>query len=542
MAQRRYRGPSRSSMIDATAGPFERVVEDLARVTNSERELAYLENGYLVEGRVRLRPPFAPFALPAAVAGLAVQGLGHATARSGAVLNWLVAGGRLWVGVDEAPTTEVALGAIALSAAAERVYGVTFADYLIVSDGINRPFKVRLTTLVASVLTNFAEPAFGPPVVYYDKLFFILANKRTEIQWSEEGDPDNGYLGPCLDGAGGNYDNAWELRQTDQDALTLLVPSNQALAYARQQGIGLILGPVTSDFQSTGTHDAISRPLGTLSPAASVLLDDGRLWFIDQFGRPSIATFGAGGAREIVGPQLDLRIPLRRDRLARVLLAHHAELALVIVAHPLTSASGWPTTLLVFGDGSGQAGRSERTPPYQGRWLLPAGAEARALGVWRVQGLDVPEVLVVGDGQGRCWGLRDPLPIEHEDTTSADGSQTMPFTRFLRTAPLAYSPGATKLFDLAILQVANPPGADFTGPVLVSHITPASASVPVALTPLGQLANLTGGQDAPGYAHVGIAAVGSAIQLAVSTSDPASGYDVVALGVRGQLDGEQLVP
>ena len=514
--------------VSPISGPFDGVVEDLALVTNAERELAYLENGYLPDGRIRVRPPFALFPSPVAQPlDVPVQGIGHATPRAGGTVNWKVAAGALYIGVDDAPSVLVDLGAVLLSAAAERVYGVTFANYLILSDGVNRPFKVSLTDFAVSHLTNFAEPAYGPPVVYYDKIFFILDGKRTEIQWSEEGDPDIGYLGPC--DAGGNFDNAWELRQTSQDALSMLVASNAALVYFRLQGIGVIHGPATDQFQAQGVHDGISRKLGTRSPGASVLLDNGALWFVDHLGRPALAEM-AGGAREIVGPQVHLRGDAQAAFLDRILMQHHADLGLVLIAHPM--ASEWPQTVLVFADGQSTAAR------YNGRWLLPESAQVRAMGTWRIAGLDVPEVVVMGDQLGRVWGLREPLPAVHEDVTTEDGSEVTPFTRIARTAPMGYEPGVPKLWDMLVLQVAAPPGSAPEGSVLVSYITPKGGRIPFELAPKG---SFTGdGADAPQTAYAGIMGYGNMIQVTVSSSTIGSEYDILAIGAKGTADGAEV--
>lgn len=168
-----------------------------------------------------------------------------------------------------------------------RIFCTTFADRLIVSDGVNRPWTYNPATAVATSIqydsSSSAWNAYGPPVVYGAKLFFILntivgVSTRTTIAWSEEASPTTGYFQT-------NYDNTWTLTQTNADSLYCLAATNAALYYFRQDSIGAIYGAVSSTFRTSATQDSVSLTVGTTSPA-SVVRGGDYLWWMDRIGRP----------------------------------------------------------------------------------------------------------------------------------------------------------------------------------------------------------------------------------------------------------------
>lgn len=206
----------------------------------------------------------------------------------------LFAGGKMyrWNGFPTsgdatvATATDITPGAVTISTTA-RIYCVSFAGLLIVSDGVNKPWKYDPATATATYLpidtAVSAWTAYGPPVVYGGKLVFILASKggvtyQNTFVWSEEVDPSLGYYQ-------NGYTNFWTLFQTSADRLTCLVATNAGLYYFRPDSIGFITGTVNAAFQTTAQHDAISTTVGTLSPAAVVLVDEG-VYFIDRRLRP----------------------------------------------------------------------------------------------------------------------------------------------------------------------------------------------------------------------------------------------------------------
>lgn len=133
-------------------------------------------------------------------------------------------------------------------------------------------------------LTNAGSSFYGRPTVYAGKLFVIKGDRKS-ILWSEEGNPTIGY-------EAGGYANAWDLVQTSQDVLTVIIGTNTALYYLRQTGIGAIYGGSAAEFQTTATHDAVSHTLGTATPDATVLAGDA-IWFADDEGRPHYFLVGS---------------------------------------------------------------------------------------------------------------------------------------------------------------------------------------------------------------------------------------------------------
>lgn len=132
-------------------------------------------------------------------------------------------------------------------------------------------------------LTN-APLAYGRPTAYYAKLFLIKYAERDTIVWSEEADATTGY-------ESGGFSNVWKLGQTGTAPITAIQGTNEALYYLRPSSIGAIRGAVGTDFTTTGTHDAISTIVGTLSPTG-VLAVGGDLWFFDQYMTPRVCLNG----------------------------------------------------------------------------------------------------------------------------------------------------------------------------------------------------------------------------------------------------------
>lgn len=185
---------------------------------------------------------------------------------------------RIWVDRTSASMNGVALDITT------RIYATTFANYLILSDGTNRPRKID-SSFVLSNLTDANYAFLGPLTQYYGKLFGIDASDAVTIRWSEENDPDTGY-------GTGTSDNSWALRQTSADALTGLIGTNDALYCFRQNSTAIITGAANSDFRSSGTVDAIQN-IGSKSPD-SLLIINSSVCFLDQYGRPGRIQPGYG--------------------------------------------------------------------------------------------------------------------------------------------------------------------------------------------------------------------------------------------------------
>lgn len=223
-----------------------------------------------------------------------VQFIGQFTKQDGTEYTVLVADGEIWTydwATDERWERQVTAADFATATITRtttgRWYGVTFNDKFVFTDGTNLPFTWDGTAGSGGLasLSN-AAVAYGPPTVYYAKLFFIKNAERNTIIWSEEGTENTGY-------EAGGFNNAWSLRQTNNDGLTRIYGTNRALYYWRPSRIGSITGAVNTDFQTTGVNDSVSDTIGTRSPD-SVVYHNGTFFFIDGEGRPQSFTEGRG--------------------------------------------------------------------------------------------------------------------------------------------------------------------------------------------------------------------------------------------------------
>lgn len=168
--------------------------------------------------------------------------------------------------------------------AANRIYATTFANYFILSDGVQRPRKID-SAWALSNLTDANYAFFGPLTIYYGALFGIDASDQITMRWSEPNDPDTGY-------GTGTSDLSWSLHQTSADPLQCLIGTNQALFAFRQNSVAIITGASNSDFASSGAVDAV-QSIGTRSPD-SVILAGASVVFLDQYMRPGRIQLGYG--------------------------------------------------------------------------------------------------------------------------------------------------------------------------------------------------------------------------------------------------------
>lgn len=235
------------------------------------------------------------------------------TKRDGTEISIVIVEGRIYVydwdantWSEPVTTANLTTASITLSTTA-RCYAATFSDVVVISDGVNTPFSWDGTVGAGGLteLTN-APVFYGPIVVYYAKLFGIKNTARGTFVWSEEGLPNTGY-------EAGGYNNAWDFVQTSAEGLVALAATNEALYVFRQNSCSAVIGSVTTDFQTTGTRDALDPTIGTNSPA-SVIVIGNAVWFVDQYGNFRRAQVGQGvkeighGSREymrtVVGTDL----------------------------------------------------------------------------------------------------------------------------------------------------------------------------------------------------------------------------------------------
>ncbi len=220
------------------------------------------------------------------------QGVFGHIALDGTTTRFVVFNGELWrIDATFGAFEDVTPAGITIDPTfSSRVYGTSFIDQLIVTDGVNRPWLA--TNLTSSPITGTyidydslgtTWSAYGPFVVYGGSAFCILnqvngISRRTDLSWSEIADASTGWQQT-------DFDNNWTLLQTSTEPLFALAATNVALYYFRQSSIGTIAGPVGPDLATTATHDAISVNVGCQSPAAIVQYGL-TIFFPDALGRP----------------------------------------------------------------------------------------------------------------------------------------------------------------------------------------------------------------------------------------------------------------
>jgi hypothetical protein len=218
------------------------------------------------------------------------------------------------------------------------IYAVTFANNLVISDGVNTPWMWDGQSGTAGLTSLTAAPVFyGQPVVYYAKLFAIKNTERNVIVWSEEQDATIGYETTP-------YSNSWQLGQTDQEGIYALAATNEALYYLRARSAGAIRGAVTPEFTADGTHEGLSQSVGTQSPDGVVVVGE-RVFFIDADARPHVIQGG-----QLVPLFDDLRETIRsldRAQLAEAITRYDPTSGLVLIGVVETGQSN-PSAFLCY--------------------------------------------------------------------------------------------------------------------------------------------------------------------------------------------------
>ncbi len=211
------------------------------------------------------------------------QGVAQFRTATGNSIDLMVAGGEIYTRGPANAWTKVITSANLTTASitlatSGRVYAVPFSLVVIISDGTNTPFQWNGTTNGGLTSLTNAPVAYGPPTVYYAKVFLVKNANRDTIVWSEEGTANTGY-------EAGGFSNAWQLRQTGGGTLTRIWGSNEGLYYFRATSIGIIRGAVGPDFTAAGTHSDVSTELGTTAPLSVIEVGEW-VWFTDARGLP----------------------------------------------------------------------------------------------------------------------------------------------------------------------------------------------------------------------------------------------------------------
>lgn len=445
-----------------TVGPFIGMRDVIDPGATVPTHASLLQNVYPVDPLI----PSAIVGRPGAnLAGVklagAVQGGGQFTLLSGTEISWCVAGGlfytfnwttRTWANTI---TTATLSGLSITLDTTARVSGVTLANKLVISDGVNTPWMWD----GASTVTKLTQcpVLYGPPTVYYAKLFGIKASNRSTIVWSEENDPTLGY-----DFAIGTYPNYWQLGQTDQDELFALVGTNNALLYFRATSIGAIHGPVASDFVNAGVHDAVSATIGTTAPYA-VLLRNTSVFFLDLNGRPHVLSVGSG-VTPLWADVLETVRNVPRSALGSASCVDYPETGLVLFC---LAEAGYtiPNLVLAYNPVAIEGGAPPCVAVWRG-WTMNAAWAAK-------NGAGVP-VVMHGDQNGYVFDHANPEDNVWSDT-APDGTPTA-ISHIVLTPAIGYSPkGAMNWVraDLAFRLTAS------LSSLQLNYDTPRGSSTPV---------------------------------------------------------------
>jgi hypothetical protein len=282
------RSPSRPFTV--ACGPFVGMRDSLDPAAADPRFASLLENCYpqgqsAVVGRPGITLAGATFGAEA------MQWVGQFSKSFGFELTVAIAGGEIYSydwGTDtwtkEVSTANLTTASITLNDAS-RVAVTTFANRLIISDSAgNTPFSWDGTAGAGGLVSLTAAPDFyGPTTTYYGKLFGVMDSDRATLAWSDENDPETGY----------GTAEQWTLGQSGAGAITALVGTNEGLYVFRDRSITVIHGTVTEDFRTTGTRSGVSESVGTMSPYAIAVAEDG-IYFLDADGRPHVLQIGGG--------------------------------------------------------------------------------------------------------------------------------------------------------------------------------------------------------------------------------------------------------
>lgn len=422
--------------------PAPRGCRDLVNVAASGLDdgiMVLMENVYpedpASDSGVRLRPAFTKLttgALGRLPLGLGLDHVGQAvfqhTMLDGAEFSLFFGGGRMYqLDWPTGAFTDRTPAGVTISKTAT-IYCVTFADYLIVSDGENRPWKWNAVTGAASFLTDLAYPVYGPLAVYYGQLFAVKAGARNTLVWSEILDPDAGYENIV-------YDNVWVLGQSDQEGLEAIAATNTALYFWRGASIGTITGQVTEDFSTQGTRDGVSTRIGTKSPAA-LFIDDTGIYFVDQFGHPQRLAPGDVVA-DLSTPAWQTLQGVEKPELARArtILVPGTHVALFALPLSAEVALGSTRPAYAFAFGSD-------TDLWYGLWSHAARVRFAAWGLLKDR--NAASRLVFIDEAGEVYLLDVP-----EGALTRDDLAPIPAT--IDVPPVAYDPVLVKDFDEALL-------------------------------------------------------------------------------------------
>lgn len=392
---------------------------------------------------------------------------------NGVDYNWEVVSGKLYrVSADQTTYTDVTPVGITIdSSSSTRVFMLEFAGYLIVSDGVNRPWigsNLSSTPITGvSIQYDSGNSAWCAQhmTLYSGALVFAVktiagVSHQTRITWSAPFDPTQGYFNVV---SGIAVDYTWDLVQTGSAPIYGVCGTNIALIYWRDYSMGALSGPIGPNFKNSSTHDAIDFKVGTRAPATIALFAN-TIFFADTEGRPQMLPLGD----RLKPIWLQMRAVVESSRTdvpsATQLTACgtlYSPLNLYLVAIWSTAPTVFlaPSTIYAFDALTGQ---------YVGRWLIGPGINIEAIGILKDQNGEPSltaigtKVVAINNGfGGYVWRLTNP----QENIWTDNGAVP---TIFAQTARLGFAANIIRYADNAVAITGS------TSPVAITLLSSSS--------------------------------------------------------------------
>jgi hypothetical protein len=256
-------------------GPFEGMLAN-SRVDAPPGFLAYIQNMLLVDGALVTRPGIEQ--IGAAIGGgNDVQGIHQWEMLDGTAYTCAFSNGDLyiydWSG-DSWTQYDLSVAGLTVSTTGD-INCCTSRGRLIFTDGVNDPIMVvgPVGSIAYTTLTN--APVAHRCGVYYDKVFFWdIPGYENEFQWSDEGDPVNGYSA---------NNQAWEFAQTDAGRILGMAPLNERMDIFKEDSSTMLLGSADENFSTLAVSEGLSETEGTPAGGSVVILE-GDAYFLSVNG------------------------------------------------------------------------------------------------------------------------------------------------------------------------------------------------------------------------------------------------------------------
>jgi len=171
-------------------------------------------------------------------------------------------------------TTDLSSEGVTMSSAT-RLSFANSRGRLVVTDGVNVPWLLEGTTGAWTFTALSNAPIASGCDIYYDKVFFWgIGGEENEFEWSDEGDPANGYEA---------NDQVWEFAQRDAGRIISMKPMNEVMNIFKEDSSSMLMGAVDEDFRTNAVREGLSETEGCVGQRAAVVFD-GDVYFLSQNG------------------------------------------------------------------------------------------------------------------------------------------------------------------------------------------------------------------------------------------------------------------